>query len=95
MVEKELTIIESYDLLVAKRNPESRRSIKIFLEIISNLTDRLAEASKVLEEIANSSHQAYDGNASFISEHSSGYALGVADGHRCAAATAKLYLERI
>ena len=53
MVDKELTLIESYDLHVAKKDPESRRSIKTFLEIISNLTDRLAAARKELNVHSN------------------------------------------
>jgi len=38
-----------------------------------------------LHKIATTPYSIYDGNRPFISEHDSGYAMGVADGHRLAA----------
>ena len=43
---------------------------------------------KVLEDIANSSHQTYDGK-------DGQYGIGVADGHRCAANIARAVLKEV
>lgn len=46
---------------------------------LEKVAERMAAA---LKEIAQSKYQQYDGRMPYISDHSSGYALGVSDGHR-------------
>jgi len=53
---------------------------------------RLVEA---LQKIATTEYRIYDGGRPYTSEHSSGYALGVADGHRLAAKWAEEALAQM
>ena len=48
---------------------------------IKELRDLIEEMAGALNEIATSKYQAYT-DGPYISEHDSGYKMGVADGHR-------------
>ncbi len=57
------------------------------------LEAELAKLKAALEAIATDPHCAYT-DGPYISDHDSGYHMGVADGHRCAAAKASAALAR-
>lgn len=56
---------------------------------ITHLEAEIARKDEALTRIATTKYCQYDGNAPFISAHTSGYALGVSDGHRLAASWAR------
>lgn len=68
------------------------------IEELQNELQRLESDNRRLREallkIATTEHCSYDGNRTFISDHDSGYALGVADGHRLAANWARAALAQ-
>ena len=52
---------------------------------VRGLKAQIALMRDALEKISTTTFQQYDGNKPFVSEHDSGYSLGIADGHRLAA----------
>lgn len=55
----------------------------------ADLKARVETLENFLKQIAESPHQAYNSHLPYVSEYQSGYSVGVADGHRCAAGAAK------
>lgn len=56
-----------------------------FAKRIANLATENKRLRAALDGIATTSYCVYDGNRPYVSDHDSGYAMGVADGHRLAA----------
>jgi len=57
-------------------------------ELQAHIAELEAENKRLraaLDGIATTSYCVYDGNRPYVSDHDSGYAMGVADGHRLAA----------
>lgn len=54
------------------------------LEII-DAAEKAERYEEALLKIATTPYRIYDGNRPYVSDHDSGYAMGVADGHRLAA----------
>lgn len=52
---------------------------------VRGLKAQNAVLREALVKISTTAFQKYDGNKPFVSEHDSGYSLGIADGHRLAA----------
>lgn len=73
---------------LAKVDPTTILSILDELDAQSATIARLEAA---LQSIANSPHCAYT-DGLYVSDHDSGYKMGIADGHRCAAKMAKAAL---
>jgi len=55
------------------------------LPMLLDAAEKAERYEKALREIAATPYRIYDGNRPFVSDHDSGYAMGVADGHRLAA----------
>lgn len=72
--------IEAMSLMTEYAEKAGRLSCELALE-----KEKAERYEKALREIAVTPYRIYDGNRPFVSDHDSGYAMGVADGHRLAA----------
>lgn len=76
------------DLGERGENCFSMYSAEVAMKSLPKFLDAAEKAEryeKALLRIETTPYRIYDGNKPFVSDHDSGYAMGVADGHRLAA----------
>ncbi len=83
----QLFIEPDYDLAAFDKLDDARlvSSMHAALPMLLDAAEKAERYEKALREIATTPYRIYDGNRPFVSDHDSGYATGVADGHRLAA----------
>ena len=86
-VEKVLGYLVSSDSILTELNVKhAEKTIRAHIAALEADNKRLRDG---LERIAQTHFCNYDGSKPFISEHDSGYSMGVSDGHRLASRWAK------